>query len=320
MLNQRIKDYYLLQDFAGDVGVEIEMEGNNLVKENNILWRVDRDGSLRGEAQEYVTKKPLSWDEAKEAIDYLFHNFEKTGSQLNPSIRCGIHIHINFQQKTFLQLANFIAVYRYFEPMLLHYCGPNRNGNLFCLGFHHADAMEDMIFSAFNSGEYNRFADDIIRYSALNLCSLPKYGSVEFRAFQTPDNANDIADNIHILKWIMGLSTYGGSPKELLDWFVGAKDKEMFLRYVPILDSYSKTLSEEEKNNLINIGIRGFKDFVFSHENNWGVKDGVIENGAAVPDLRFNLVPPKWRVDFDMQIIDDIDIEFDEDIDEDDDL
>lgn len=49
------------EDFAakGDVGIEIEVEGKNLPKHFEKYWRVEADGSLRGEDNaEYVLEKP----------------------------------------------------------------------------------------------------------------------------------------------------------------------------------------------------------------------------------------------------------------------
>ena len=46
------------RDAAGEVGIEIELEGHGLPRMDFEYWRAERDGSLRGEAVELVLKKP----------------------------------------------------------------------------------------------------------------------------------------------------------------------------------------------------------------------------------------------------------------------
>ena len=93
----KINDCYSLmeQDKSREIGIEVEVEGNNLIQELS-YWHVKGDGSLRGEGIEYVTKNPIKEELVKHRLNYLY-NLLNDRSNLELSDRCGVHIHVNCQ-------------------------------------------------------------------------------------------------------------------------------------------------------------------------------------------------------------------------------
>ena len=127
-----VREWMRVRNTEGDVGIEVEVEGNNLPHIDE-YWNVTHDGSLRGEALEYVFKRPLELSKAKEALDYLGHHLSKKNVSVLDSGRCGVHVHINCQKLSIVELYNFFTLNFILEDLLTAFCGESRVGNLFCL-------------------------------------------------------------------------------------------------------------------------------------------------------------------------------------------
>lgn len=188
----------------GEYGLEIEAEGKKMDEVHNKYWRTEDDGSLRGRypesRAEFVLNKPIPRDEVKAAVNLLLNDLE--GAEFDFSFRTSVHVHMNVQQLTYPQLLNVIYTYLLLEEPLTTYCGKERKGNRFCLRLSDAEGMLDSIKLLFQ-GEGREMLDiphDEIRYSAINLEALRKYGSVEFRAMR------------------------GNADPEVIDTWVGALD------------------------------------------------------------------------------------------------
>lgn len=188
----------------GLFGIEIEVEGRELPRIPFKYWNTTQDGSLRGEdTAEYVLKKPLERPETMAALVELTRAMEAAGSTLAWSERCSTHVHVNCTNFTAVQLFNFITLLLLFEDTLVNWCGEARTGNLFCLKTR--DAMGSILNIASYLKEHGmrHVGGDDIRYSAINLAALHKYGSVELRSlYGTVDKAVihtwiSVLENIH---------------------------------------------------------------------------------------------------------------------------
>lgn len=190
----------------GDVGIEIEVEGENLPTAVGGNWLVIGDGSLRPKgdltrAAEYVLAKPISPGDVAGTLKTLGNAFEVSKSTLNFSFRTSVHVHINAQQLTEAQLLNMVYTYLLIEEPLLNFCGKERKGNRFCLRMQDAEGLLDTVMKLVNGGVSSLVLayEDQIRYSALNLASVKKYGSVEFRSMR------GTADQAILKTWISAL-------------------------------------------------------------------------------------------------------------------
>jgi len=179
----RIIDDYNLRDRGDvDIGIEIEMEGLRLPDNPPKWWRISYDGSLRGHAKEYILLNPCHRKRTKKRLDELRKSFEKNGSELKPSDRCGVHIHVNCQKMTNEEVMNFSIVYLILENILVKWCGETREGNLFCLRASDAEYIIKALVEAKEYGNFKNMQKNDFRYASLNFSSLSKYGSLEFRA------------------------------------------------------------------------------------------------------------------------------------------
>ena len=248
---------------AGEIGIEIEMEGQNLKIDDILGWRAVHDGSLRGESIEYVLKTPKSRNKVDYYLKILQEALKNSWSILLPSNRCGIHIHINCQKLTTQQVFNFIILYLIFEDVLVKFCGKEREGNTFCLRAKDAEALIDALIIAKKEGSLRRLQHDNYRYASINISSIGKYGSLEFRAMRSLENFNEINPWINILLCIKDKSLEFNQSKEIIEAF-SMNGYNRFSRQ--IFGNYFNLIKVENMNDLIVEGARRVQDIAFIDE------------------------------------------------------
>ncbi len=167
----------------GLLGVEVEVEGEQLPVVDDGDWRTERDHSLRGESFEYVMREPRSLPETITCLNSLKERLGNSTYYETP--RAGVHVHVNVQGLNVIQLYNAIVSTYLLETILTRYCGPHREGNLFCLRVCDAEYQALKVEEAAVNNSLRVLNTEDIRYSALNLNSLSKYGSIEYRAMRS---------------------------------------------------------------------------------------------------------------------------------------
>lgn len=184
LLNRFDTPFYRLfgkaKPVPGDVGVELELEGNLTFPEDP-WWTYKEEGSLRG-GGEYVLKKPVTMAVLPDVLLSLQKMLD-AGKPKN-SIRCSTHIHVNITDLTPRQVWQFLLAYYLLEPLLMRTQPKKRWGNLFSLTMEYAesiyiDLMRDS--EAAKKLPFGSFVREYHRYAALNLVAINKFGSVEFR-------------------------------------------------------------------------------------------------------------------------------------------
>ena len=166
------------------LGVEIELERSDLMVAPKLLgkhWRMEGDGSLRLNGAEIVFREPLRGDDAVEAINIA----HKVTSKCLFSQRCGLHVHVDMRDIPKPVAYEFVYLYILFEPLLLGFCGADRESNNFCVPtYTHKQLLARL-------GRHNTimdiaewFAGGDRRYAALNFASYRTHGSFEFRAMR----------------------------------------------------------------------------------------------------------------------------------------
>lgn len=220
-----VRDIYVVRHTEGEVGIEIEAEGTDLPG-NPLGWVVEHDGSLRGpdknrtndlsHACEYVLPAPVARDKVKEVLHNLEAAYEENDSQVANSYRCSTHVHINVQELHMNQVYNFIVLYAMFEEFLVQYCGEERVGNLFCLRFQDAEAVIPALIYSARYGHFRHLGSDKLRYSALNVASMAKYGSLEFRAMRGTREMEEIETWVKLLLCLKDTAVKYERPQDLV--------------------------------------------------------------------------------------------------------
>lgn len=247
----------------GEVGVEVEIEGENLPRAPK-QWVSTHDGSLRGEGREYVLRVPLSKEDAFKALDSLERAYERNETISYQSIRESVHIHINVQDMEILHLFNFITLYLTLEEILVSYCGPSREGNLFCLRASDAKYLPRALKGLILSKNFRGFADDNFRYASMNISSIPKFGSLEFRAMRGTTDFSEIKTWIELLLLVKNKSFEYLNPTQIIQ-SVSEAEYETFVRGV--LGEYFYLFKDKDVEGMARRGVRNAQ--IIAYATDW---------------------------------------------------
>lgn len=267
-MKTNIKDFFGWgRETKGEVGLEIEMEGSGLQVDVSNNWSLHQDGSLRPQddpdkAIEYVLNKPVPRKQVGEVLSELDYAWAKNGSKIKPSNRCGVHVHINCQTLSIMQVFNFASLYYLLEEPLVKWCGDDREGNLFCLRLKDADYQLELIKESFlNDTLSHTLINNHYRYASMNLSSLRKFGSVEFRALRTPNSVDIIKTWVDILLAIKDASLQFDHPKDLVSSLSQHGPAE-FLRQT--LGDMGEIIRCKNISNMLMDGVRRVQEYAYA--------------------------------------------------------
>lgn len=174
----------------GDVGLELEIEGINLPRDGSVStvfspksgqsWQAITDGSLRGEAREYILTGPIFVEEVPDMVMGLYKLFGASKTTLVLSNRCSTHVHINMRARRINGVTAALALWTSFEEALIEWCGENRKANHFCLSAKDASGNTVEAWNNYLKTGASRFSSGL-KYSALNVLPLFNKGSLEVR-------------------------------------------------------------------------------------------------------------------------------------------
>lgn len=229
----KLYELLALKKCAGDVGIEIECEGQNLKYVESGGWCTEDDNSLRGvypeQRCEWVLVKPIPIRDVFPSIQYLADL--QAESEINFSFRTSTHIHVNVQQLEFDEVINMVYTYLLCETVLMNYCGDSRIGNRFCLRMEDAEGFSNYFQKIIKNGAHSLRMlnpNDQIRYAAINLEAMWKYGSLEFRGME------GTLDSTRIHNWasaLVNIRTFAKKHKDIRqihDLFVRNKPEAFF--------------------------------------------------------------------------------------------
>lgn len=198
---------------SGDVGIELEIEGENLPR-TVTNWQRKPEGSLRGRdgrtvepgedqadtPQEYVSRGPILMGSVRGNLNALCTKLQTGGAVVRLTPRASTHIHLNMTMDTVQTFLLYTVVFTMAEPVLLRFCGPLRNGNLFCLPTYETGELPVWVSKLHGVCDNNWPSTDHIRhywpkrgkYASLNLDPVTSFGSVETRCFPNSVNPDEI--------------------------------------------------------------------------------------------------------------------------------
>ncbi len=215
----------------GRYGLEVECEGPVLLAGSIIpkQWDGHNDGSLRGNNMEYVLNTPLDYPEAMKAVQDLFEASEKVKAVINDSNRTSFHVHLNLRDVPIVQLANIIVLYGIFENLLVNWCGEYRVGNLFAQRFCDVKWAIGAIARCLQTNSFGGTFGNDQRYMALNLASIGKFGSLEFRSMRGLTRSKEGVQWLSMINKIFEASKRYTDPTEIIAEFSG-QEREMLHR------------------------------------------------------------------------------------------
>jgi hypothetical protein len=213
-------------------GVEVEMEGAGLPDAEDLIpgWSFHRDGSLRGESGEYVFDSPKTLTESRKLIEDLFAHFRNIGSVLKPSYRTSTHVHVNVSDLTWGKVANIITIWAMVEKAALAWCAPRRDGNLFCIPFY-VSPQPISDFIEFTVTGLCDFKENRLKYSSLNLYTLRKFGTLEFRTLEGLSNPGKLFKWLNFLEALYTEALSFKNPTHILTTY-SEEGRPAFIRRI----------------------------------------------------------------------------------------
>lgn len=258
--------------FASDSFVGVEIETENLRREDAEglrSWRSVSEGSISG--YELVLRGPLYGSSLFMALDELRPLSQRINEANVFSERTSVHVHIDIRDMTWVQVMNFITLSVMFEPVLFKYVAPHRSGNHFCWSFLDCQGLVTELKAvnryansspeALRSSISNHFSVDSTKYSGINLSSIARYGSLEFRMHEGTMNVNSIIRWINILLSIKNYAMIEGkTPGNILETKQSVGIDSIFTQ---VLGEYKGVLSYKGADLDVLKGIRIAQDFVY---------------------------------------------------------
>lgn len=232
-----IREFFKRSSVGGDIGIEVEVEGGDVLPKEGLPtpWVAKADHSLRGllwagndvpdpSSMEYVTATPISASlfTKKSTIKGLTDLLSKKSLKVNPdSPRTSVHVHVNVQELTPLQVWTSVFAYWLAENTFVEYCGDERKGNMFCLRLQDAEGVLKFVEADLdNTSPFSSTHTDAIRYCGLNLKAITSTNSLEFRSMRGTTDP-EIIDNWTTMVYdvVQKASGKWTTPEECLDYF-----------------------------------------------------------------------------------------------------
>lgn len=253
------------------VGIEIEMEGVASSSLQNIpSWQRVSEGSVNG--FELVLRSPMCGDQLYLAIQQLTNVSSNTDLSNAFSERTSNHVHIDVTDLTYIQFINFLTLSVMFEKVLYKYVAPHRSSNHFCWTFFDCQDIISRIkavnevartenYEALRQEMCIQFDANHTKYSGINVSSVPRYGSLEFRMHEGTMDVNKIIRWVNIL---MSIKDYakdeGRTPNNILETKQEVGIDSIF---TAVLGNYRGVLTYPGVDLDILQGIRSAQDFVY---------------------------------------------------------
>jgi hypothetical protein len=167
-------------------GVEIELENAGDFISSR-YWKITNDGSLRGGGRELVSSFGMRVYQLPDALRSLSECGDLSKTKV--SHRTSVHVHHNVFYSCKSDVVATIGLYLLFEPTLYSIAGYHRVNSPFCRPLTWTN------FPTLSDG--NTFVPPVSRYGGLNVLSIDKYCTLEFRQLE------GTIDIHRIFHWVM---------------------------------------------------------------------------------------------------------------------
>lgn len=205
--------------YKGEIGIEVEVEGHNLPHAIASYWVAKKDGSLRGADNcEYVLKQPCQRKSVRKFLDYLKAQLDKNKARVDESKRTSVHVHVNMNNKSLTQCYTLVVLYFLFEDAMTRIAGESRVGNLFCLRASDAEYIVDVLTKSARARKFH-LDQNQLRYTSVNVCAIPKFNSIEFRALRGTVDPRVISEWVELLLALKDAASKYTDPAELMGDF-----------------------------------------------------------------------------------------------------
>lgn len=179
-------------------GIEVEIENIRFTpkafrKETYQVWNTREDGSLRNLGMEFISV-PLRGVHLAHALQYLFDNLPE---DKHFSLRTSIHVHLDVQSLSKETVTGIVLTYVACETLLYKFVGNDRINSNFCVPMYQTIVVNSLVNLITSSITSIRWENS--RYLGLNLDSMRKFGTLEFRHLYGTDDVELITNWINLI-------------------------------------------------------------------------------------------------------------------------
>lgn len=250
------------------IGIEIELEGKNIhpITSKNFLkyWADVPDNSLRkfkpgDQAIEYRYSEPLNLKDTERALVELEYNLSRPDVEIYDSLRTSVHVHINCMNDKMSTIYNFITLSAIFDELLVSQNGEHRAGNNFCLRAKDAEGMIIGLAECIRNSGYLSNVQQQNRYSSINIMSLFKFGTIEFRSMECTINRARLMHWVKTLLAIKEAARNFKNPAEIMGQFSQQGPERFFLSVLgPQALNYMRVV---DRHRMLFEGLRLVQEF-----------------------------------------------------------
>jgi hypothetical protein len=209
------------------------------------LWDTVTEGSIRGLGFEAILREPVPKDTLLQGLAQLIPVL----SGVKDTFRAAVHFHCNAQYWSRERLARFAIAYYLLEPAIYEWAGQGRDESIFCVPWSQGCAHVHDLLEAYHARSPKRWRNALNgapKYAGVNLSSLSKFGSVEFRHMPTPSGTpleiiRKLAEFIEICTEVTRLPELADESLSLLEfaeWVVTRQGN----RHTRLISSQSGTI------------------------------------------------------------------------------
>ena len=156
------------------VGIEVEVENAlNVRGVPSGVWQPTNDGSLRNNGMEYITH-PIQGRWAPYALRELMTEVFPDDCCFSP--RTSVHVHVNCQDLTPVQVTDIVLLYGCLEPLFYQFTGRGRVKNIYCVPI-----FDTNLIPFFTTKKLENAVNEWKKYTGFNLLPLLDKGTLEFR-------------------------------------------------------------------------------------------------------------------------------------------
>jgi len=267
-------------------GVEVEVEYNatkdDIPRAVSEFWSCVHDGSLRSHgksgdlAAEFRYTKPLNNYTSALAVKMLCTALTTTANTIYNSGRASTHVHVNVLNIPKIQVMNLITLSIIFDEFLVAQHHPFRSGNLFALRFVDAEwPIRYLTHSLMHGTNLRNFSNGNYKYASVNLTSIGKYGTIEYRSMDGEINHQRINQWVYCLHNLKRLATKYKNPREIVEKFHKMGAMPFIREHIPAY--YALNLPTSKAIEMLTRGIILASDLAYSCDWVSVVDDPVVK-------------------------------------------
>ena len=217
------------------VGVEVELEGGagSLPQEITRSWAHVNDNSLRNSGFELIFDGPKAGQDIVDAVNALYDNWN---ARWSPSQRCSTHVHLDMGEAHHGQVGWVYLMAICLENYLFSLGGSEyRQDSVFCRSPKGNIGQAQQMVQNIRHGEYSNFDEvssesllsggsmmstgENLKYSSVNVGSITRFGTVEFRHWAPIVRKEDLMLIINTLMKIKLAATSDSPVEKFCEFF-----------------------------------------------------------------------------------------------------